>query len=177
MSSDAGPTFTVPPEPSADEIRREKRLNRVGFMAVVAVVVVAAVGLAGVRTSVASERSGLYRVAVTHPSIARPGLAAPLEIAIAPLSGVLPRSVTIRIDARYLAMFDEHGLTPTPAATYRDSEWAWWTFEVPGGRETLEVSLDARVEPSVQWRRAGTVALMSGTRPEAEVHLVTWILP
>lgn len=170
-------TFTIPPDPSGSWIRREKRLNLLGVLLVVAVVVLALFGMAGVRTATATVDSGGYTLEVLHASITRPGLATPFQVTVGSDGAPLPESVTLRTSSSYLSIFDEHGLTPTPTSTHSDSEWTWWTFRPPEGSHELSVVLDARLEPSVQWRRDATVTLVTGGGAEAETRITTWVLP
>lgn len=168
-------TSTIPDDPGPTA--GDRRLRAVGLGVVLAVVLLSAAGMTGVRTTTASVSSSRFDLEVLHASIARPGLATPFSMTVRSREGPLPETVTVRVDAGYLEMFDEHGLTPTPITTHNDPDWTWWTFEVPEGSEALTVSLDARLEPSVQWRRAATVALLTGGETAAEVDLETWVLP
>lgn len=169
--------LTIPEEATPLWIRREKRLNLVSFGLVLLVVLVAMLGLVGVRTSTASDISPDVELEVLHSSITRPGLATPFAVTIRSREGSLPESVTVRVDSGYLDIFDEHGLTPSPARSHSNADWTWWTFQLPGGSEELTVTLDARLEPSVQWWRSGTVAVMVAEEVQAEVYVETWVLP
>lgn len=134
-------------------------------------------GMAGVRTTTSALDSGAFSMEVLHASISRPGLATPFAVTVRSQGRALPETVTLRISSDYLSIFDEHGLTPAPARTHSDSQWTWWTFQPPEGSHELSVALDARLEPSVQWRRHADVALILGDEPQAETRITTWVLP
>lgn len=152
------------------------RLVSVGFIA--ALVIAGVTGILGVRTASAIGSGSGYQIQVTHAVITRPGLATPFHVTVGTLDGSpLPARVTVRIDANYLEMFDENGLDPKPSASYQADSWTWWTFEIPSGRDHLEVSFDARLEPGVQWAREGSVAIVDGDDELAVAHLHTWVIP
>jgi hypothetical protein len=74
-------------------------------------------------------------------------------------------------------MFDENGLAPQPVSTFQSDEWTWWTFEVAEGASLLEVSLDARLEPGVQWGQGSTAAVEIADREIVAVEFDTWVMP
>jgi len=152
------------------------RMVSIGFIA--ALVVAGLTGLLGVRTgSVVGSGNG-YQIEVTYTSITRPGLATPFEAAVRTLDGTdLPTQVTLRLDAPYLAMFDENGLDPEPSASYRAGGWTWWTFEIPEGGDELVVSFDARLEPAVQWGHGGSAAIVDGEAELAIANFRTLVIP
>ena len=170
-------TFTIPPDAGGRWIRREKRLNLFGMLVVAGVVVLAGSGMAGVHSTTSTVDSGTFIMEVLHASITRPGLATPFAVTVRSQGGALAEFLTLRISSDYLAIFDEHGLTPAPTSAHSDSRWTWWTFQPPEGSHELTVALDARLEPSVQWRRDADVALILGDEPEAETQITTWVLP
>lgn len=139
--------------------------------------VLAVSGMAGVRSATSTVDAGRFTMEVLHASIARPGLATPFAVTVRSQGRALPESVVLRISSDYLSIFDEHGLTPAPTSAHRDPEWTWWTFQPPEGSDELTVALDARLEPSVQWRRQADVALILGDEPKAETQITTWVLP
>jgi hypothetical protein len=51
-----------------------------------------------------------------------------------------------------------------------------WEFDPPDG-DTLGVSLDARVEPGVQWGRTGETSVLVDGQPVVTVRYKTWVLP
>lgn len=85
--------------------------------------------------------------------------------------------MTTRIESSYLAMFDENGLDPEPVSSFQSAQWTLWTFEVPDGAQILEVTLDARLEPAVQWGRDSTVTVEVGGEEMVTVGFRTWVMP
>jgi hypothetical protein len=133
-------------------------------------------GLLGVRVATSSVFSSGYTLQVRHAVVSRAGLPTPLDIEIR-ADDALPPEVTVRVSSRYLAMFDENGIDPLPAESFHDPEWTWWTFVVPPGSRDLMVSLDARIEPAVQWGRKARVALDIDDREVVAVDVHTWVSP
>lgn len=143
-----------------------------------ALAIVTATGLLGVRTASAERSEGSYQLTVHHAAATRPGLATPFDITVSTRDdSPLPGEITIRLDSAYMAVFDENGLDPTPVTSYQTGEWLWWTFENPDGREEIQVSFDARLEPGVQWGRTGSVAVFTGDERLVEVVFRTWVIP
>jgi hypothetical protein len=131
-------------------------------------------GVFGVRSGHKTATAGPLTVELTYPRIARPALAIPFA---AHISGLDPagEDVVVRIRSSYLAMFDENGTSPTPVEETDDGEWTTWVYESPPGG-VLDVSLDTRVEPGVQWGRDGAVRVAFGG-DEARIDFRTWVAP
>jgi hypothetical protein len=170
-------TFTIPEDPGGNWERSERAFRGSSVTLVALIVVLAGSGLFGVRTSTISGASDGYTLSVTYALISRPGLATPFSIVVATDREELPSSLTMRIDTAYLAILDAHGLSPEPTNTAADPQWTWWTFELPPGADRLQVDFDARLEPSVQWRTEGSVALMIEDEVKVESAIATWIAP
>jgi hypothetical protein len=81
----------------------------------------------------------------------------------------------VRLRSSYLDMFDENGMSPEPADETDDGAWTTWVFDRPPG-DVLEVSLDTRVEPGVQWGRDGAVVVQVGD-DDARIDFRTWVAP
>lgn len=175
--SEDSSTVTIPQDATPAWETKEKAIRRVSLTLLSLLTVLSLLGLLGVRTTTSASSAGDLELVVTHASVSRPGLATPLSIAVRSLNGPLPSSLTLRLDTSYLAMFDEHGLTPEPSNVWATPRWTWWSFEPPRGERVLEVDFDARLEPSVQWRRAGSVALVTADQVTTEVAVITWITP
>ena len=62
-----------------------------------------------------------------------------------------------------------------PDGTTSRGDTVEWTFYPPPG-DTLRVSLDATIEPGVQWRRQATTTVSTGGAA-AEVAYTTWVMP
>lgn len=177
MAAGSANLSTIPADSSGTD-GWEAVFRAVSVTLVAGLVLLALTGFLGVRTATASNSANGYTISVTHASITRPGLATPFSISIAAADGTpLPAQVTMRIDSEYLEMFDENGLDPTPVSSFSTAQWTWWTFDVPGGQHELNVSFDARLEPAVQWGRAGSaVAEIDGDEMVA-VEFTTWVMP
>ena len=176
-SAGTGEMSTIPSEDSGTY--GWESAVRYGSMAVILVLVLAGLaGFLGVRMSSTAASGNGLSLTVDHASITRPGLATPFSLVIESTNGSpLPPSVTTRVDSAYLAIFDENGLDPDPAASFQSEEWTWWEFEVPDGSSVLEVSFDARLEPAVQWGRSATAAVEVEGKEAAAVEFTTWVLP
>lgn len=170
-------TSAIPPDDSGTN--GYETALRVAAVCLITVIVVAGlVGLLGVRTSVATAVGDGISVSVGHASITRAGLATPLSILVESVDGSpLPGTLTTRVGADYMELFDENGIDPEPTSTFRNRQWTWWTFEVPDGAPELEISFDARLEPAVQWGRSSTAAVEVGGVEVASVDFSTWVLP
>ena len=156
----------------------DRRLRIFSISLLGALVLTGLLGFLGVRTTTATASANGFTIEVTHASVTRPGLATPLDLKITTVDGSpLPAAVTTRIGSSYLAIFDENGLDPQPVSSFQSDEWTWWTFEVPEGATTLEVSFDARLEPAVQWGQGSTAAVEIGDAEVVAVDFETWVLP
>jgi hypothetical protein len=169
-----------PTSPSASRLgevwERGLRFASVGLTS--ALVVAALLGLLGVRTDFVSATGHGYAVSVEHAIVTRAGLATPFSVEVATEDGsALPARITTRIDSWYLAMFDENGLEPEPAESFQTDEWTWWTFEVPEGSTSFQLTFDVRLEPSVQWGRDGTAALEIDGVEVLNTRFATWVVP
>ncbi|MPY94084.1 MAG: hypothetical protein GEV08_13780 [Acidimicrobiia bacterium] len=76
----------------------------------------------------------------------------------------------------YLDLFDENSLDPEPRGATTMGELLLWEFDPPVG-DQLVVSLDARIEPSVQRGAAGDVVLFDGQPAVVRVPFRTTVLP
>ncbi len=174
----ASTSSTIPSEPTDARARVERCLKHAASGLVFLMIGFGAVGLLGVRTGTASATGGGHFIEVLHTEIARAGLAAPFVVTVSTVDGAdLPGEVTIRLTSSYLESFDFQGLEPTPARTFGSDGFTWWSFDVPPGEKELEIRLDVRLEPAVQWARSGIVTVeMEGTPPLA-VNFVTFVMP
>lgn len=177
MTDAAVSTSTKPPEDvGTNGWERGLRIFSISLLG--ALVLTGLFGFFGVRSTTATASANGFTIAVTHASVTRPGLATPLDLRITTDDGSpLPAAVTTRIGSSYLAIFDENGLDPQPVSSFQSDEWTWWTFEVPDGATTLEVSFDARLEPAVQWGQGSTAAIEVGDEEVVAVDFKTWVLP
>lgn len=178
MTDPEGSTSTRPPEDIGTSRGFDVGLRIFSIALMGAVVLAGLFGMFGVRSSTATASANGFSLEVTHASVTRPGLATPLTMKIATDGGSpLPETVTTRIASSYLAMFDEHGLDPQPISSFQSDGWTWWTFQVPSGASGLEVSLDARLEPSVQMGQASTAAVEIDDEQIVAVDFATRVMP
>lgn len=171
-------THSTRPSEQSGSKRWDYGLRAISIGVVGFLVLAGLLGFLGVRSSTAVESANGYTVEVTHAAVTRPGLATPLEVRVTrDDDSALPSVVTTRIESSYLAMFDENGLDPEPVSSFQSGKWTSWTFEVPDGAQTLKVSLDARLEPAVQWGRDSTVTVEVGGTEMVTVGFRTWVMP
>ncbi len=52
-----------------------------------------------------------------------------------------------------------------------------WEFDPPPSGGPLAISLDARVEPGIQWGRDGEVQVLDGGEPVVGSSFHTWVTP
>jgi hypothetical protein len=167
---------TRPPDDGANGL--ETGLRRVSISFVALLIVLGMVGMLGVRDTTAEASANGLTIGVSHASVTRAGLATTFGIEVSTTDDTpLPPIITTRISSRYLDMLDENGLDPDPTVSFRDSDWTWWTFEVPTGAREFEVSFDARLEPSVQWGRRAVVAIETEGTSMVDVEISTWVMP
>ena len=171
----ASSTSTLP----IDEGLRHARFDRVlaavlvGCFAIV--VVLALAGLLGVKSATTStEMADGTEVEVHYPRITRPGLASPWAVTVHRPGG-FDGPITVRSTSAYFDLFDENGLDPDAAAATQDGEMVIWEFDPPPG-DTFRLSLDARIEPGVQWGRDATTVVEVGGDVVSLTYR-TWVLP
>ncbi len=129
----------------------------------------------GVKARTVSADGGGYRLEVRYPVVARPALAAPFDIALG-REGGFDGPVTLAVTSDYLAIWDANGLDPEPSSSITDEQRLLWEFEPEG--DTLVVSFDARIEPGVQWGRAGRVEVLDDRGDtQVAVDFRTRVLP
>lgn len=144
----------------------------------VALFVFLATGLAGrlgVLSRTATARSGGYELTVTYGHVSRGGLATPWSFEVHRPGG-FDGPITVRTSSSYLDLFDENGFDPQPSSSTATPDAVIWEFEPPDG-DTLGVSLDARLEPAVQWGRMGETSVLVDGKPVVTARYKTWVLP
>lgn len=133
-------------------------------------------GLLGVRTGAVRAEGGGYELEVRYAKVARPGLSVPWAVTIRHPGGFDGR-VTLATNSSYFDLFDENSFDPDPESTTSDGERLIWEFETPESGDTMEVSLDTRVGPNIQWGTSGTSAILEDGEPVVQVTYRTTILP
>jgi hypothetical protein len=178
VAPDAEVVATAPQRSDRRALRHERWVRWVFTGALALFLLLAALGLFGVRTATRSASGGGYDLEVRYAAVTRPGLATPFEIEIG-FGGGVPPSGTVRVavSSPYLAMFDENSLDPDPEAATRTEDATIWELEAPRTGEPLVISLDARLEPAVQWGRDGYVQVLDDDTPVVEVRFETWVMP
>jgi len=177
MRAEAADPSTIPLAHTRPE-RWETSLRALAVGFVSLLVALALFGLLGVQVTTTGASSHGFTLQVRHAVVSRAGLATPFAIEVSRADGTeLPAQLTVRVSSDYLAMFDENGLEPLPGASFRDRDWTAWNFEIPPGKRELTVSLDARIEPAVQWGRDARVAIDVDDHEMVAVEVHTWVSP
>jgi hypothetical protein len=166
---------TTPEETDLGRARQARAVRRV-FLTLLAIFI--ALGLAGrlgVRTRTVKAAGGGYELTVIYGQVTRPGLPTPWSFTVRRPGG-FEGPVTVATTHRYLDMFDENGFDPEPTSSTATERYLIWEFEAPPG-DTLSVSLDARIEPSLQWGRSGETAVLENGRQVVAARYKTWVMP
>lgn len=141
----------------------------------VGVLAVGLTGRLGVQSRTTTARGGGYELTVTYGQVTRAGLATPWSLEIHHPGG-FDGPVMVSTNTRYLDLFDENGFDPQPAKSMATPDAVIWEFEPPDG-DTLGVSLDARLEPGVQWGRTGETSVLVDGKPVVTATYKTWVVP
>jgi hypothetical protein len=168
---------TIPSQPPLERARRA-RTGRRAFVVVLCLFLLAGLlGLLGVRTATVRAEGGGYEMEVRYARVTRPGLAVPWAVTIRRPGG-FAGPVTVASTSSYFDLFDENAFEPEPESVTTDGERVIWEFKVPEGGDTMEISLDTRTGPNVQWSgKRATTAILEGGRPVAQVRYETIVLP
>ena len=173
--SDVDVVPTAPADNDILRIRRARRVRRV-FMSVLAVFLILGLsGALGVRTRTTTVEGGGYELTVTYGQVSRPGLPTTWSFEVHRQGG-FDGPITISTRSEYLDMFDENGFDPSATKVTATPEEVIWEFDPPPG-DTLAVSLDARIEPAVQWGREGETSVLEDGKPVVTARYKTWVLP
>lgn len=176
IKSDGGPArpSTVPTDDGLAASRRSLWWRR-GILAVLTLFVLAALTQQlGVRTDTVEAQAGDLRVSLRYADRGRGALAAPFSIDIERPGGFASQ-IEVRTLLGYLEIFDDNGFEPDPATTTTEGGYVIWTFDPPPG-DTLEITLDARIEPGIFGREHG-VTIVSAGRDEVTLAYTTWVAP
>jgi hypothetical protein len=166
---------TAPDDNDLAHLRRARTLRRM-FMALLAAVLVAGLtGYLGVKTRTVTAAGGGYQLTVTYGQVSRPGLATAWSFEIR-REGGFDDPVTVSTSAKYLDLFDENGFDPAPSKVTATPDAVIWEFDPPPG-DTLSVSLDGRIEPSVQWGRDGETSVLEDGEAVVTARYRTWVVP
>jgi hypothetical protein len=171
---------TAPEESDRRAVGRERYARRAFAAGLVVFLALGLAGVFGVWTTSSSATGGGYQVRVSHARVTRPGLATPFAIEVTRADGSpLREPVTLAVSSSYLALFDDNGMDPQPSSETAGPGQVVWEFDPPpaAAGDALVVTLDARLEPAVQWGRDGFVRVMDGSEVAAEVRFHTWVAP
>ena len=178
VSADARVVATAPERTDRRAVQRERRWRWPFVTALALFLALALAGVFGLRTASASSAGGGYEMRVTYARITRPGLATPLDVEVSRRDGAaLDGPVQVAVTAHYLAMFDVNAVSPAPSSESRTPDEVVWEFDPPPGGGPLAISLDARVEPGIQWGRDGEVQVLDGGEPVVGTRFHTWVTP
>lgn len=161
---------------SLPRVRRARLLRRILLLLLVAFIAVGAGNGFGPRIVSTSATAGGYSLTVTHPSVIRPGLAAPWKVIVLSEDG-FDDSVTIATTSDYFDIFDENGLDPQPSSSRSlGSSILVWEFDAPLGN-ILAVDFDARIEPTLRGNRRGMTSVVEDGRAVVSVRYRTIVMP
>ena len=169
-------TPTAPEETALPALRRARLGRRLFVVALTVFLALGVLNVFGVRTAETSATAGGDELTVRYARVTRPGLASPWSVELRRGGGFAEETVTVSAESAYFEIFDENGFEPDPLETRTDGDRIVWTFRAPTG-DTLSISLDARIEPAVQLKRArGSVAVVGPGRP-LSVAFSTFVMP
>jgi hypothetical protein len=175
--TEASRQSTLPTDANGRRRAAEAWLRR---LFVVALAVFTALGLLGVfgpKGHTASADGGGYHLEVTYAAVTRPGLGAPWKVEISRVdAAALPDEITLVASAPYFDMFDANGFDPQPVSESVVDDTVHWTFSVPPGSRTLQVSFDAFVEPDAHRGRRGRTALLVDGAEAVAVNYETRVM-
>ena len=169
-------TDTTPRWGGLDGVRRGRAVRRALLVVFGLVLALGATGFLGVREGTARAAGGGYDLTVTYPTVTRPGHAVPFAMEVRKAGGFGTEPVTLRVSARYFALFDENGVMPAPSKETATATDLLWEFDPPPG-DTLRVYFDTRTGPNRQRGESGRVAVMDGTTPVVELRVETRVMP
>jgi hypothetical protein len=169
-------TSTLPEARPETEIRRARRLRRIGITVLTLFVLAGAVGLFGTRTGDTAATAGGYTVTVTHPTLSRPGHAVRYQVTVTHAGG-FSGPIRMRFLSSYFDLFDENSFGPQADSETTTADYDLYEFSPPAG-DTFVVSSDTRIEPARQRGEKGEVSVLDdGGRPIVTVRYRTRIWP
>jgi hypothetical protein len=112
---------------------------------------------------------------VAYPAVTRPGLASPFSIEVSRPAG-FSGPIEIAISRRWMEVWDENGIYPTPDSETGDGRWLVYEFEPPDG-DRFRFFYDARLEPARQESASGAVELREAGAVVASVEYHTSVRP
>ena len=157
-------------------MRRARSVRRVYAVVLSLFLLAGLLGLLGVRTGTVRAEGGGYELEVRYAKVARPGLSVPWAVTIRRPGG-FDGPITLATTSAYFDLFDENAFEPEPESVTTDGKRVIWELNTPQQGDTMEVSLDTRVGPNVQWGTSATTAILEGDQVVVEAEYRTWIMP
>lgn len=149
--------------------------RRLGVALLVLVVAADLVGGLGVHTSTQAATGGGYRMTLTYPGIARPGLDVRWRVRVDHPGG-FDAPITLALTGDYLTIFETQGFHPEPSSETRDGHELLMTFDPPP-RDTFVLDYDAYIQPASERGASGTLTLKVHGRAKASVDFRTFLWP
>lgn len=176
MDADGAParSATAPSDDGLSASRRSLWWRRAILTVLTLLVLAALTQQLGVRTDTVQGTSGDLSVTVRYADRVRGALASPFSIDVERPGGFAGQ-IEVRTRQSYLEIFDDNGFEPDPAEVTTEDGYVVWTFDPPPG-DTLEIILDARIEPGVFGRERGTTIVSVGG-DEVTLEYTTWVAP
>ncbi|GAB3866894.1 hypothetical protein GCM10028801_39750 [Nocardioides maradonensis] len=172
MSPSSTATTTNLAESSFPAALWGRRLG-IGFLALVVAVDLA--GGLGVHTVTRSAAGAGYRLTLSYPGIARPGLDVPWRVTVEHPGG-FSGPITLALTGDYLTIFETQGFHPNPTSETRDGNDLLMTFAPPPG-DTFVLDYDAYIQPASEHGADGTLALHVHGRAVASLAFGTFLWP
>jgi hypothetical protein len=170
------PALATAPDDSLDRnaARRARNWRRVGIALVAGVVALALTGLLGSRTATVRAAGGGYRLAVTYPQVARPGLDVRWNVEVTNPAG-FGRSLSVAMSEHYFDLFDLNALRPDADSVTSTGGSVVYTWQSPPGTRFV-FSLDAYAEYGEHFGLDGFSSVLVAGRPAATVTYHTrWV--
>lgn len=130
---------------------------------IVAVIALALSGVLGQRTDTVSVAGNGYRLDVTYPSVARPGLDIRWKIAVTNPNGFGDK-LTIGLSQDTFDLFDFNGISPDPDSVTSTGDLLIYEWDRRPGTRFL-ISIDAYIEYGEHFGRTATAAVLVDDRP------------
>ena len=169
-------TDTWPDWGGLTEVRRGRTVRRCLLVVFGLVLALGATGFLGVRKGTVRAAAGGYDLAVTYPKVTRPGHAVPFAIKVTKNGGFGTSPLTLRVETKYFALFDENGVMPAPSKETATGTHLVWEFDPPPG-DVFRVYFDTRTGPNRQRGTSGDVAVLVDDQPVVSVRLTTRVVP
>jgi len=136
---------TVPRESLGDtSARRARNWRRGGVAALIGIVALSLSGILGQRTSTVVASGGGYRLAVTYPSVVRPGLDVRWNVLVTNPNG-FGKTLSLAFSRHYFDIFDLNSVRPDADSATSTGTSIIYSWNSPPGR-VFEFALDAYAE-------------------------------